>query len=122
MGDDLDDLLAEHYRRRAEDITPSPALLDRYRRAARPARAWPARLGPAAVAAAVALVVLAGCLLWRGHRASVPTGPAGGTPTAVTPSPSPSRTPATPSASTTTAPRPRPAGPTSPTRDAGLRP
>jgi negative regulator of sigma E activity len=91
MGDDIEDLLVDHYRRRAEDIVPDPALLDRCRRARRPARAWPVRPGPLAAAAAVALVVLAGCLLWRTQHATVPAvrpSPPGGTPAMVTPTPS----------------------------------
>jgi hypothetical protein len=75
MDDDLENLLVEHYRRAAEEIEPDAGLIDRYRNAGRPERGSWTRLGPLAVAAAVALVVLAGLLLWPRHRAAVPIGP-----------------------------------------------
>ncbi|MFB9838524.1 hypothetical protein [Actinoallomurus acaciae] len=103
MRDDLEDLLTEHYRRAAEDIEPDAALIDRYRGAARPARAFPVRWGPLAVAAAaVVLAVLTGWLLWPDRSpapVAPPIAPAGSAPpkmpnadTTPRPTPTPTRT------------------------------
>ncbi|GLY83829.1 hypothetical protein [Actinoallomurus iriomotensis] len=101
MRDDLEDLLTEHYRRAAEDIEPDAGLIDRCRGAARTGWAFPARWGPLVAAAAVALAVLTGWLLWPDQR-----------PASVPPPVSPVRSapPASPSGGTPVTPRPTPTG------------
>jgi hypothetical protein len=129
MSENFEDLLRDHYRRAAENIRPDTELLDRYRRAGRPARALPVRASVLLAAAAVALTALVTWGLLRpGHREAPPGPPlpAGRptsspvTPPTVTPSPTPtgphgSAPVRRPPARSSATPSPRPPQVTSPT-------
>jgi len=75
MSEDLEALLREHYRRAAEGIVPDAEVVERGRRAVRPARArtWPRVLAAAAAIAVVAAVTWG--LLRPVHRGAPPVTP-----------------------------------------------
>ncbi|GLZ13117.1 hypothetical protein Acsp04_33520 [Actinomadura sp. NBRC 104425] len=123
MDDELEALLRDHYRRAAEEIHADPALLRRYRAAARPGAdgtRTPNPLGkglglrrwalPVLAAAATAAVVLAAAmLLWRSPQPAPPQPAAPPSPAATTtppPAPTPSRASTRPPVPESTA-RPR---------------